>query len=131
LDTRFSIVDIDDCAEGHLLAASKGVPGERYLLCGSTLSTREALQLISRLAGTSHEPRLVPVGAAYAAAICAEGAARLRGKAPTLCRAMVRTIAFGHAYDGSRATRELGLFYKPIEETLRRTIEWLRAQRPA
>ncbi|CAN5697726.1 NAD-dependent epimerase/dehydratase family protein [soil metagenome] len=130
LDTRLSIVDIDDCAEGHLLAEHKGVPGERYLLCGATLSSREALQLISRLAGTSHEPRLVPAAAAYAAAACAEGTARLRGKDPSLCRAMVTTIAFGHAYDGSRASRELGLVYTPVEETLRRTIEWLREQPP-
>lgn len=132
LDTRLSIVDIDDCAEGHLLAERKGVPGERYLLCGATLSSREALQLISRLAGTSHEPRLVPAAAAYAAAACAEGAARVKkGKDPSVCRAMVKTIAFGHAYDGSRASRELGLVYTPVEETLRRTIEWLRERRAA
>ncbi len=42
----------------------------------------------------------------------------------------VTTIAFGHAYDGSRASRELGLVYTPVEETLRRTIEWLREQPP-
>ena len=128
LDTRLSIVDIDDCAEGHLLAEHKGVPGERYLLCGSTLSSREALELISRFAGTSHEPRLVPAAAAYAAAACAEGAARVSGKDLSVCRAMVRTIAFGHAYDGSRASRELGLVYTPIEETFKRTIGWLREQ---
>ena len=131
LDTRLSIVDIDDCAEGHLLAERKGVPGERYLLCGATLSSREALQLISRLAGTSQEPRLVPAAAAYAAAACAEVAARVKGKDPSVCRAMVKTIAFGHAYDGSRASRELGLVYTPVEETLGRTIEWLREQGPA
>jgi dihydroflavonol-4-reductase len=37
---------------------------------------------------------------------------------------MMRTLLHGHAYDGSRATRELGLRYTPIEETLRRTLEW-------
>jgi len=30
----------------------------------------------------------------------------------------------GHAYDGSKAERELGLRYTPIEETLRRTMDW-------
>ena len=37
---------------------------------------------------------------------------------------MVRTLLHGHAYDGSRATRELGLVYTPIEETIRRTLAW-------
>ncbi len=32
------------------------------------------------------------------------------------------------AYDGSRATRELGLAYTPIEESLRRTIDSYLAQ---
>jgi dihydroflavonol-4-reductase len=30
----------------------------------------------------------------------------------------------GHRYDGSKATRELGLRYTPVEDTLRRTLEW-------
>ncbi len=34
----------------------------------------------------------------------------------------------GHAYDGSRATDELGLRYTPVEDTLRRTLEWARAE---
>ena len=37
---------------------------------------------------------------------------------------LARTLTHGHAYDGSKATRELGLQYTPIEETLRRTIDW-------
>jgi dihydroflavonol-4-reductase len=45
-----------------------------------------------------------------------------------VCREMVRTICFGHAYDGSRASRELGLAYAPVEDTLRRAIGWQRAQ---
>ena len=37
-------------------------------------------------------------------------------------------MAHGHRYDGSRATRELGLDYTPIEDTLRRTVEWFEAE---
>jgi dihydroflavonol-4-reductase len=41
---------------------------------------------------------------------------------------MVRTLLHGHRYDGSRATRELGLQYTDPRETLRRTVEWARAE---
>jgi dihydroflavonol-4-reductase len=41
---------------------------------------------------------------------------------------MVRTLLHGHAYDGSRATRELGLRYTPVQDTLRRTADWAWAQ---
>jgi dihydroflavonol-4-reductase len=37
---------------------------------------------------------------------------------------MMRTLLHGHAYDGERAHRELGLDYTPIEDTLRRTLAW-------
>jgi dihydroflavonol-4-reductase len=53
-----------------------------------------------------------------------EGAFRALGRQPPLCREMVRTLVHGHRYDGSRAERELGLRYTPVEETFRRTIEW-------
>jgi len=45
-----------------------------------------------------------------------------------MCRARIRTILHGHRYDGSRATRDLGLSYAPAADTLRRTIEWAVAE---
>jgi dihydroflavonol-4-reductase len=47
---------------------------------------------------------------------------------PRICRELARTLTHGHAYDGSKASRELGLRYTPIEETLRRTIAWWEEQ---
>jgi dihydroflavonol-4-reductase len=37
---------------------------------------------------------------------------------------MVRTMLHGHRYDGSKATRELGLRYTPVEDTFQRTVAW-------
>jgi dihydroflavonol-4-reductase len=124
--TRVSLVDIDDCTEGHLRAESAGVPGERYVLSGATLTTGEALALAGRIAGVDFRPRVVPGSLALAATALVEMIARLRGTSSPVCREMVRTLQFGHAYDGSRATHELGLVYTPIEATLRRAIAWQR-----
>jgi dihydroflavonol-4-reductase len=52
----------------------------------------------------------------------------MRGRQPPVCREMVRTLAHGHRYDGSRAERELGLRYTPVAETFRRTIEWAKRE---
>lgn len=126
--SRVSLVDIADCAAGHLRAEAAGVAGRRYVLNGSTISTTEALALAGRVAGVAYRPRVVPGWLAQGAGAAAEVAARGRGSKPSLCREMVRTIRFGHAYDGGRATRELGLVYAPVEDTLRRAIEWQRAE---
>jgi dihydroflavonol-4-reductase len=124
VDTHVSVVDIDDCVEGHLLAAERGASGRRYVLNGATLDSLEALAIVSELSGVRERVRMIPAPAARAAASIVEAAYRLRRKTPSVCRARVRTILHGHRYDGSRATRELGLEYTPVAHTFARTIEW-------
>jgi dihydroflavonol-4-reductase len=124
VDTRLSLVDIADCSAAHLLAETRGVPGERYVVNGACLTSGEALEILSRVAGVRHRVRTLPPGLAMAGAAAVEGVARLLRKPPPVCREQARAIAHGHRYDGSRASRELGLVYTPIEETLRRTVAW-------
>jgi dihydroflavonol-4-reductase len=64
IDSRMSVLDIADCARGHVLAATRGVPGNRYILSGATLTVREAVELMGRVAGLTEEPRVLPPWAA-------------------------------------------------------------------
>ncbi|MGA2925732.1 MAG: SDR family NAD(P)-dependent oxidoreductase [Solirubrobacteraceae bacterium] len=125
--THISLVDIADCAEGHLLAAQRGTPGERYVLNGISLTVTEALALGSDVAGVTRKPRLIPRAAAMPAAYGVEYAFRLLRRRSPVCHEMVRTLLHGHRYDGSRATRELGLHYTSPRETLLRTVDWARS----
>jgi dihydroflavonol-4-reductase len=126
--TNVSLVDIADCAEGHVLAAQRGVAGERYLLNGIALSITEALALAGEVAGVDRKPRMVPRQVAIAGAWGVERSFRLARRKPPICREMVKTLLHGHRYDGSRAERELGLRYTDPRETLRRTVDWARAE---
>lgn len=128
ISTSLSLVDIDDCARGHLLASRLGAPGERYLLSGAVLTMEEAIDLLSSVTGRELRPRFIPKGVATALGAIVETAARPFGRTPPMCREAVRVVAHGHRYDGSKATRELGLAYTAIEDTLSRTIEWFRAE---
>ena len=127
IETLISVVDIADCVTGHLLAAERGRPGERYVLNGVTLTSHQAFDVLAAVAGAPVRPRIVPAPVASGAATLAEAGFRLARRRPPVCREMIRTLLHGHAYDGSRATRELGLRYTPVEETLRRTLDWARA----
>lgn len=128
VDTHVSVVDIADCVRGHLLAAQRGRPGERYVLNGATLTSQEALEIVAGLSGVHERVRIVPASVARTAAAVAESAYRVRGRTPSLCRARVRTILHGHRYDGSRASRELGLEYTSPEDTFARVIDWAAAE---
>jgi len=124
VDTRLSLISIADCTEGHILAEAKGRPGERYVLNGATLTVREALAILSAVTGLTDRPRFLPPFVAMGGATVVERVARMRGRRPPFCREMVRTLLHGHAYDGSKASRELGLQYTPIRELLRTAVDW-------
>ena len=126
--TYVSLVDIDDCVTAHLLAAEHGVAGERYLVSGMTLEITQALALAAEVAGVDRKPRLLPRRVATVAAAVVERGAVALGRRPPVCREMVRTLLHGHRYDGSRAERDLGLRYTDPRETLRKTVEWAKAE---
>jgi dihydroflavonol-4-reductase len=126
--TQVSIVDIDDCARGHVLAEKNGGQGERYVLNSGTLPIQVALETVRRLAGGGPQARVVPGSLGVAAATAVELVCRLLGRSPPVCRETMRTLLHGHTYDGSKAERELGLEYTPVEATLEKTIRWLRAE---
>jgi dihydroflavonol-4-reductase len=128
VDTRISLVDIDDTIEAHILGAHKGTPGERYVISGATITSREALEIVSRISGVKHDVKFLPPQVATVAGTLVEGVSKVRGKKPPVCREMIRTMLHGHNYDGSRATEQLGLRYTPVEDTFRRTIDWAREQ---
>jgi dihydroflavonol-4-reductase len=128
VDTHVSIIDVQDVVAAHLLAESRGEPGRRYVLSDEALTSRQALQLLADLSATDRRVRFVPRELARRSAQLADLAFRARGRTSPMCSARVATILHGHRYDGSLATRELGLSYTPVVETFRRTVEWARSE---
>ncbi len=128
IDARISIVDIDDCAAGHLLAASRGLAGERYVLSGASLKVSEAVEMLVEVTGSATKVRYLPGWIAAIAGAAVETAARATRRRPTVCRETIRVMRAGASYDGSRAERDLGLSYTPLRVTMARTVEWFREQ---
>lgn len=127
-DASLSMVDVEDCAAGHLLAAERGEPGARYVLSGFTLTTREALALLERRTGIRPRVAFLPERATSALATGVGAVERLVPLPPPLCGEMLRTMAFGHVYDGGRARDELGIAYRTPEVTFERLVAWFRAE---
>jgi dihydroflavonol-4-reductase len=122
--TWLSVVDVDDCAAGHLLAEACGAPGERYLLNGASLTTAEAVDLLREVCGRPAHTLRLGRGAVRAAGVAASAYGRITRRQVPLCPEVVRTLLHGHRYDGSRAERDLRLRYRAPVETVRRTLAW-------
>jgi dihydroflavonol-4-reductase len=118
-----SIVYVDDVVNGHLLAAEKGGIGERYILSGTTIDVGELIQKACQLAGVKAPP-VGPIFMAGLVATLGEFASRITKRPPQLARDNVAMFAHGFQVDGSKAVRELGLRYTPIDEALPKTLAW-------
>ena len=105
-------------------AESLGTPGQRYVVNGASLTTRQAVELVRAVAGRPRRAIRLPRSVATAAGGVASAITAVTGRSIPFCPELARTLLHGHRYDGSLATRELGLTYRPIEETIERTLRW-------
>lgn len=127
VDTGLNLIDVRDVAEGHVLAAERGVSGERYILGNRNMSFRSLLEALSAASGRP-APRLrLPHWIPLAAAALGEGLARLGGPEPRVSLAAARMAKRTMYFDSGKAVRDLGLPQSSIEEALERAVAWFRA----
>jgi dihydroflavonol-4-reductase len=128
IDTRLSVVSIGDTVTAHLLAESRGEPGERYLVSGWSTTVAEAVATMAAITGSKRRVRYLPAWMLGGAARVVGAAFRLIRRDAPLCSEMARALRHGHTYDGSRIEREWGFAYTPPDEWLAGTIEWYRSE---
>ena len=118
-----SIVYIDDVGIGHLLVASKGKVGKRYILSGDRVTMHEWSGLLSRLYG-ARVPPTVPMFLGGMTASFGEIISRFTNRPPVLSKETFKLTSHGFQVDGTKATEELGIEYTPLAEGLHQTIKW-------
>jgi dihydroflavonol-4-reductase len=120
-----NVVDVDDVAEGHLLAFERGQRGERYILGHANLTMREFLEELASIAGRKAPririPHLVALGLAHADAFVSGRVLRRAPRIPLEGVRTAREIMFASCV---RSVRELGLRQTPIREALSKAVRW-------
>ena len=127
LDTGLNLIDVGDCARGHLLAEKKGVPGERYILGNRNMSLKEILLTLEKITGLKAPTVQMPYWVAFTAGwVCESIADHVTGKPPAVPLAGVRMAKYFMYFDSSKAVRELGLPQNSIETALEKSVQWYR-----
>jgi dihydroflavonol-4-reductase len=126
IDIPMNIVDIDDVVRGHLLAFEKGKTGERYLLCGHSLHLGDLLKLIESIAGGTAPRYRVPFPLAQFTASIVEWIGTKTNRKPGLTRELLLVGRYRQDFSCAKAERELGYERTPVDETIRKTAEWLK-----
>lgn len=120
------VVDVRDVALACVRAAARPEAG-RYVVAGRRHSLQEICAAVAAVTG-AQTPRTVPAGLAMAVAALLEAQARLRGKEPVATRTGVQVLRDGDGrhFSSARAQQQLGIVFRPIEQTMADTAQWYR-----
>ncbi len=124
VDTGLNLIDVRDVAAGHLLAAEMGTVGEKYILGHRNLELREIFQTLAGMTGLPAPRRRLPHWIPIAFAAVDTSLARLLGREPWVSLESARLSRYKMFFDAGKAVRDLGLPQTPVEEALRRAVEW-------
>jgi dihydroflavonol-4-reductase len=128
VDTGLNLVDVTECARGHIAALEKGRSGERYILGGENLTLKQILDNLAAITGLPSPTIKVPYLVALATGIVDELiTGRLLGREP---RATIDAVRMGRKkmfVTSGKAERELEWKIVPVENALRRAADWFQA----
>src|SRR5437899_7081079 len=128
VDTGLNLVDVTECARGHVAALEKGRSGERYILGGENLTLKQILDKLAEITGLPSPKVRVPYAVALAAGVVDEIiTGRILRREP---RATVEAVQMSRKkmfVTSAKAERELGWKVVPVDGALRRAVEWFRA----
>ena len=129
-DRRFCYAYVDDVVQGHLLALSKGKPGDRFILGGENRTMRELFTRLETITSIAAPRREIPYALVEWVGRLQRWRARLTGHEPEITDEVVRIYRHEWAYDSARAVRALGYTITPFMRALEVTVSSLR-QAPA
>jgi dihydroflavonol-4-reductase len=127
VETGLNLVDVKECALGHIAALEKGKSGERYILGGENLTLKQILDKLGEITGLPSPKIKLPYIFAFAAGVVDE--AITGGILRREPRATVDAVRMGKKKmfaSSGKAERELGWKIVPVDAALRRAVEWFR-----
>ncbi|MCU1287334.1 MAG: dependent epimerase/dehydratase family protein [Acidobacteriales bacterium] len=128
VDTGLNLADVTEVANGHIAAMERAVPGERYILGGQDFTLKQLLDKLSEITGLPSPTMKVPHSLALGFAVFDEiFTGRIRGKEP---RATIDAVRMGRKKmfaSSAKAERELGYKIVPVDNALRRAVDWFKS----
>lgn len=128
VDTGLNLVDVAECARGHVAALEKGKSGERYILGGENLTLKQILDKLAVITGLPSPSIKVPYVVALATGVVDQVfTGYIRNREP---RATIDAVRMGRKkmfVSSGKAERDLGWKIVPVDGALRRAVEWFQA----
>jgi len=125
VETGMNVVDVEDVALGHLLAAEKGRVGERYILGGENLTMKQLLDLLAEITGLPAPRCRLPYYPILAMSFLNAGFCKLFPSCtPRMTPQTIRMSRHLMFFNPSKAVEELDFPQTPAREALGKAVAW-------
>ncbi len=128
VDGGYNWVDARDVVACALEAEKRGRTGEAYLASGTWYHVCDVARIIAKLYGRKTPQFATPRWLCMLPAYFVMNYAKLRNITPKFTPYALKTIRSHRHISHDKATRELGYNPRPIEDTIRDTLEWFGTQ---
>jgi dihydroflavonol-4-reductase len=127
IDGGFDWVDVRDVVHGAIKAEGLAAPGTKFILSGHWASLKSLAKILGQLYQVKPPPLTLPVWFARAGLPLLKQYEKLSRRKPLYTRASIKALCSNKNTSHARATRELGYEPRPLETTLKDTVDWFRA----
>ena len=129
IKSSVSVVDIDDCTEGHYLGLIKGKNNERYVLNSFRLDVETLIQNLKSVTNWNGSPIYISKQFLTGLGPLFDIFGKFTSLGGVICGETIRVLTHGHLYDGQKAKKELGLNYTSVDDFISKTISWLNREK--
>tara|TARA_B100001989_G_scaffold116171_1_gene81691 strand:+ start:164 stop:1159 length:996 start_codon:yes stop_codon:yes gene_type:complete len=129
IKSSVSVVDIDDCTEGHYLGLIKGKNNERYVLNSFRLDVETLIQNLKSVTNWNGSPIYISKQFLTGLGPLFDIFGKFTSLGGVICGETIRVLTHGHLYDGQKAKKELGLNYTSVDDFISKTISWLNSEK--
>lgn len=124
----YNWVDVRDIVQGAISAMERGRKGERYILSGHWLDVTDLALLLEKVTGRKTTKFKIPLFMAKVGVPFVETYAKMTHRDPLYTFDSLRTLKeVNKLITCGKATAELGFKPRSLEQTIKDTVEWYKA----
>ena len=129
----FGCVDVRDYADGALRAAEKGHHGKRYILSGHNITPDQLITKVAAIAGVEPSSFMIPVPVWSISPIIMllDLWSKIKKQPPRVSSSILQLWNRHAWYDARRAFNELGWKPRPLADSIKDSLDWLRLNQSA
>ena len=126
IEGSYDFVDVRDVAEGLILACENGKKGESYILSGEKISVHELYLELEKITGIKAPSFKAPLWIVKGIVKISPLYYKFTGKEPLFTSYSLETVTSNSKISYSKACNDLGYSPRPINESIKDSVEWIK-----